>query len=478
MRIRKIFYLTILWVSTSAIAQNKQLLYDFTEIPQSLLLNPGSQTDFKWYAGIPGASGISAQVGSSGLSAFDLFANDGIDINTKVRESILNGIKDKDELSATIQLELINFGFRGSDSNVFYSLGIYVETDAIAYWPKDYLILALEGNADWLNYRFDLGDLKTRGEMINVFHIGVNKKLNNKFTVGARGKLYSSIFDFSSSQNTGFFVNRPGQNNLLSSTFNADMEWRTSGFNSLKVADRDDNIPNRIVKRGFFGGNLGLGLDLGFTYQFNKQTVITASLLDLGFIYNTNDVENYTLNGEVSTEGVEVILPGDALDPNRDFWQDLVDNIEEIVPFENNFDNYITFRPTKLYASLRYNWGEQEARSKAVDCDCGPNAASSARPPKFANGIGSQLYVINRPRGLQTALTAFYQRRFGNVMAVKATYTADKFSKTNIGVGLSFQAGPVNLYAMADNLLEYRNIANSRYASFQLGLNIISWGKK
>ena len=475
MKIPKIFFIAILWVCLSAHAQNKQIMYDFNEIPQALLINPGMQTDFKWYAGIPGISGLSFRAGSSGVSAYDLFAADGLDFNTKLRERLLGGMTTRDELSGTQQIELLHIGFRCSDPNVFYSFGIYNESDAIGYWFQDYAILAIEGNADRLNQRFDLGDLKTRGEMMNVFHFGVNKKMNSKLTVGGRAKIYSSILDFNSTRNKGFFVTRPGENNLLSSTFNADMQWRTSGINAIKAAENEDNIPGTIIKRGFFGGNLGLGVDFGLTYQLNKQTVFTASLLDFGFIYHSNDVENYTLNGDVTTEGIEVILPQDALNPNRDFWQDLVDDIEEIVPFENNFNNYIAFRPTKLYASLRYNWGEQVLGG--ANCDCGPYAKSSNRVPKFVNGVGGQLYMINRPRGPQTAITAFYQRRFGNILAVKATYTADKFTYTNIGFGLNLQAGPIDLYVMADNLLAYRNIADSRYTSFQLGLNIISWGK-
>ena len=476
MRISKILFLTMLWVCTGVFAQNKQLLYDFTEIPQANLINPGSQIDFKWYSGIPTLSGLSVQAGSSGVSAYDLFAVDGLDFNAKLRNQLLNQMTTRDEISATLQIELLNVGFRTSKPDVFYSLGIYNETDAIGYWIKDYAILALEGNVNRLNQRFDLGDLKTRGEMMNVFHFGVNKRINHKLTVGGRAKIYSSIFDFNSTKNEGFFVTRPGQNNRFATTFSADMKWRTSGINAIKAADRNDEIPSTIINRGFLGGNLGAGIDLGFTYQLNKQTVFTASILDLGFIYHSNDVENYTLNGNITTEGVEVILPGDALNPNQDFWQDLVDNIEEIIPFDNNFDSYVTFRPTKLYSSLRFNWGEQ--LTKREDCECGPNVTRSNRAPKFANGAGGQLYVINRPRGPQTALTAFYQRRFGNFMALKATYTADKFSYTNVGFGLNLQAGPLNIYAMADNLFAYQNIANSRYASFQLGLNIISWGKK
>ncbi|MDP5062658.1 MAG: DUF5723 family protein, partial [Maribacter sp.] len=77
----------------------------------------------------------------------------------------------------------------------------------------------------------------------------------------------------------------------------------------------------------------------------------------------------------------------------------------------------------------------------------------------------------------QMALTGFYTRRIGNILALKGTYTVDKFSYTNLGLGMNLQAGPVNLYMMADNLLSYNNIAASNYVSFQFGVNIISWGR-
>ena len=82
---------------------------------------------------------------------------------------------------------------------------------------------------------------------------------------------------------------------------------------------------------------------------------------------------------------------------------------------------------------------------------------------------------MNRPRGVQAALTAFYQKRLGRAMAFKTTYTIDKYSLSNIGLGLNFQAGPVNFYILGDNLLSYQNLADSHYLSLQFGFNIISW---
>jgi len=473
---RKLLVTGLLLASFVVHGQNKQLLYDFIEIPQAAMINPGVITDFQWYSGVPTLSGISFQAGSSGLSVNDIFANDGLDINDKIRNRAIAGMTPRDELSGTFQIEILNFGFRGRNPDNFYTGGMYLEGDAIGYWFRDYAILAFEGNADRLNQRFDLGHLKTRGEMVNVFHFGVNKKVDSDLTVGLRGKLYSSILDFNSTRNKGFFITREGQNNILESTVNADMQSRSSGFNEVRNAVDDGNVGGVLAKRAFFGGNLGLGLDLGFTYQLGEQTVLTGSLLDLGFIYHSNDVFNYTLNGDATVEGVEIILPDAVSNPDTDFWQDLVDEIEGFIPFESNRKNYIAFRPTKLYASLRYNFGEP--LDSRANCECGLSASTNSIRAKYTNSLGGQLYMINRPRGPQAALTAFYQRRFGNFMALKTTYTIDKFSFTNLGLGLNLQAGPVNIYAMADNLLSYRNIADSRYASFQLGLNIISWGKK
>ena len=44
---RRILFVSMLWVGLFAHAQNKQLLYDFTEVPRALMLNPGMGTDFR-----------------------------------------------------------------------------------------------------------------------------------------------------------------------------------------------------------------------------------------------------------------------------------------------------------------------------------------------------------------------------------------------------------------------------------------------
>jgi len=474
MRIGNCFSLILLFCSAGSFAQNKQVLYDFTDIPQALMVNPGMETDFQWFAGVPFVSGISGYAGSNGASVNDIFAADGLDINDKVRERLVGRLTTRDEFSGTAQIELFNGGYRSAVSTIFYSFGAYAELDNIVYWPQDYAFLAFEGNADQLNRRFDLGDLKARGSMVAVYHFGVNKKMDRNLTLGARGKLYSGIVDYNSTNNNGYLVNTEGGNNILSTTMNADLKLRTSGIQALGNAVDDGALAGTLLKRGIFGGDLGLGVDLGFTYRLGDRTVLTGSLLDLGFMYHSGDIESYSLKGNATIEGIEINVLEELADLNRDFWQDLVDEVERDIPFETSNAGYLTFRPTKLNASIRHDFG----KTVGPGTDCGCMSKIDQRPPKYANAIGAHVFVINRPRGPQPSLTGFYQRRLGHFLALKGTYTVGKFSSSNVGLGINVQAGPVNFYVIGDNLLSYQNIAGSNYASFQLGLNIISWGKK
>ncbi len=459
-------------------AQNKQLLYDFYEIPQSQLLNPGARTPYRWHAGLPALSNIGIQVGTSGVTANDLFANDGIDFTTKVRERVVNGLSQNDEFGASGQVELLYGGFRNANRpNDYYSFGIYSEGFVAQYWPKDLAILAFEGNANNIGRRFSFNHIATQGELVNVFHMGLNRKLNAKWTVGARAKLYSSVFEFKSAGNDGYFVTTQGENNILRNSLVADVSLQSSGFQGIfDAADGEPaDLASLLVNRSLLGGNLGVGFDLGFTRTLGKRSYLTASLLDVGFIHHNKDVTNYTFRGAASNEGIEFILPRDLNNLTTEIWQELIDELEQQLPFETNTDSYISLRPIKFYGSYRYNFGEPKGRTKI--CDCGTLPEEKDTTFDYVNAVGAQLYVINRPRGPQTAWTAFYQRRLGKVLAVKATYTADKFTLSNIGFGVNLQAGPINFYALADNLLGYQNIPNSNYASLQFGFNILSWNR-
>ncbi len=452
-------------IASCSFAQNKQLLYGFSEIPQALMLNPGGQVKNSGFFGIPMLSHIHVNAGTSGMTLYDLFADNGVDFNIKLQNAIYNA-KPRNFATINEQVEIFSGGFAfGSlfEKNEYLSFGLYQELDAIGYFPKDYAVLALEGNQNNINRVFNAGHLKASAEVISVLHVGYNKKVNNQLTYGVRGKIYSNILNMNSVNNKGSFVTEIGDNNIYNHIFNLDLEFRSSGLTQLRESDSDAAV-TEIKKRTLMGGDKGLGFDVGFSYQLDKQWYVDVSLLDIGFITHSKDVENYSVKGTYEFEGIDPFFTEFETGQTADeYWSKIEDEFNDVFQADTTYNKYTTWRPIKFNASLNYAFGEK----KEKDCNCVKNKQ------EYLNAVGAQLFAINRPRQPQLALTLYYYRKLFKGLSAKTTYTLDSYSLYNLGLGLSANLGGLNFYVMADNFLQYRNVYDAQSVSLQLGFNYI-----
>lgn len=454
---RKLFFFIIVLATLSCFSQNKQILYNFTSAPQSMLINPGADVKYSWFAGIPLLSGFSANVGSSGFSVYDLFADNGVDFNTKLRNVVLLTSRN-DIVAINQQLEIFSGGFKLGDwqKGSYFSFGMYQELDVFAYIPKDFALLALDGNKNYLGKVFDFADLNAKGELLSVFHLGYHKNVSEALILGVRGKIYSSIFNVSSTKNSGYFYTTQGTSSFYDQVISSDVLVHTSGLSNY-TDNYSGNAKSDIIKKTFLGGNLGLGIDVGLTYYPQKNIQFTASLIDIGFIKHSKEVESYSYKGFYKYVG----LTSDFVLGNSN---DLLQEFNDAISLDTLNVKYTTWRPVKFNSSVQYSFGD----GRSSNCNCINDDEN-----KFANAIGAQLFAMSAPRNPLMALTAYYKRQISAALEVKATYTIDSFSSKNIGFGLSTTIGKVNFYALADNLLAYKDIAKANSLSFQLGLNII-----
>ncbi len=448
-------------------AQNKQILYGLEEVPQSLLLNPGGKVPQRMHFGIPFLSQIHINGGATGVTVFDIFGESNVDINTRIRNKIFE-MKNTDSFTVTQQLEIINFGWRAKN-DIYFSGGIYQEFDFIIYFPRDLAILAWEGNRDYIDYEFDLGELSSTSDFLTVYHFGANKQLTKKLTAGIRLKLYSSILSYRSTNNKGTFVTTIGDGtvNIYEHTVrDVDVTVNTSGIASLDGMD-GSKVAGEILGRAIFGGNIGVGVDIGATYDINNKWTASASILDAGAIFHSKDVETYQATGTYTLNGIELIFPplstGEATFP---YYDDLEDEFEREIPIDTITNGYTQLRPLKINASLKYNFGK--ATGNNSDCDC----RNSGGGTSTAQAAGVQFYSIFRPKGPQMAGTLFYYRKLWDFLAAKVTYTVDPYTMSNVGLGVVMDLGKFNFYIAADNLLDYGNLAKSNSVSLQLGFNI------
>ncbi|AOW21781.1 DUF5723 family protein [Urechidicola croceus] len=449
-----IFFATIL-LSITCCAQINQVLYDFDEIPQTLFLNPGSNYSHDYYIGVPLLSGLSFNGGMTNLTAYDIFSDDGRNINDKIRDVIYN-LENEDSFILNERMEVLSAGLRLKNDD-FLSFGFYQEFDFTFYYPSEAVQFFYEGSTI-LDKEYSIDGLNFKTELIGVLHAGISRKINEEFTFGGRLKLYSSVFNAQSRNNKGTFYTTEGTDNFYRHhILNADALVQTTGI----IYDDYDDLDRKFFTKKFTSfENAGIGLDLGFTYQPNEQLKITGSALDIGYIKNSKDVFTYYARGNYETEGIEIEF--DEENP-QDYWQDLGDDFENKLPVDTLYTKYFSYRPIKLNASVKYSFG------KPYYEDC---YTSNADDP-YRNAMGIQLFSIKRPIEAHYAATLFYERRFGDFLRTKVTYTLDTYSSKNIGFGLSSKIGKFNLYLAADNLLNFQNLAKANSTSFQLGMNFI-----
>ena len=454
---KNILFIIGIFIGVSIYSQNKQVLYGFGEIPQTLMLNPGAETNFKYHIGVPGLSGMSFNFGGTGAVVSDLFLADGIDFNTKL-ENVINQLDERDFLSLNLQIEILNGGYR-LNNKTYFSFGFYEELDLIGYFPKDIAQLLYEGNAAYLNRSFQLSQILMRAEVLGVLHAGISYKKNSKLNIGARLKIYGGGLHINTRENSGTFTTREEGNNIYRHFLtNIDASIQSSGFYEN---DTYSLSPEEIISNSFFGGNLGLGVDIGFTYHYTPQIEFTGSVLDIGFVNYSKKIRNASVVGDYVFDGIEFLF-----DPinSLDYWTELEKDIEEKVPREENTNSYTAWRPFKFNAAVSYSFGKSRSSKSCYDI---------TYKKYYNNTVGLQLFSITRPLNTQFAMTAFVEKNLGEKFHAKITYTVDDYSFSNIGMGMSTQIGIFHVYGMVDNILNLPDIVSTNSISMQFGINLI-----
>jgi len=266
---------------------------------------------------------------------------------------------------------------------------------------------------------------------------------------------------------SGTFSTSEGENNIYRHYLsNINININTSG-----MLDEDDQINVGLkdaIGNTFLSKNIGVGLDIGFTYHYTPQIEFTGSILDVGFISYSKNVKNISIVGSHQFDGVEVLFDEtnkDYWNPiNKDYLAELDSEFKANIPREINTSSYVSWRPIKLNGAVRYSFGRARSNKECYD---------ETYKEYYNTSVGLQLYAITRPLSTQVAATMFLEKSIGEKFHAKFTYTADAYSFSNIGVGISTQIGRFHMYGLLNNVLKLSDLANAKSASLQLGFNLI-----
>ncbi|NVK53680.1 MAG: hypothetical protein HWD85_12160 [Flavobacteriaceae bacterium] len=456
MSIKKILFILVVFVGCFSFGQNKKILFGFAELPQTLMLNPGAETNFRFHVGVPLLSGLSLEVGATEGKISDLFLNDQVSFNTKF-ENFIAKLSPRDYMSFNTQIEVLNGGYR-MNKKAYLSFGFYEEIDMIGYNPKDIVEFLYYGNQQNLSRPVQFSQINYRAEVLGVLHAGISYKLNKKTTIGSRFKLYSGGIQTSSNNNSGYFTTTVQGNNIYRHHFtNVNVNSYSSGlYNDDGQLDID---AGEIFNNTILSKNIGIGVDVGFTYHYSPQIEITGSILDVGFVRYSKKIGNTSISGSHQIDGIGLVFDGG----NTDYWAQLDSELRTNLPTNTNKDSYVAWRPIKMYGGIKYGYGEARTEKECYE------------PYKeyYKNSVGLQLFAATRPLATQTAATVFFERSFNEQLFTKLTYTVDAYSFSNVGLGISAKVGKFNVYGLVDNIFKMTKLEETSYISIQFGMNLI-----
>ncbi|CAG5085492.1 DUF5723 family protein [Parvicella tangerina] len=430
-------------ISTVNFAQEDFLLYSFDNLPQGHYINPAFKPKSKGFLAMPmmntylGAS----HSGFKLTNLVQIRPDDSLELRPDIA---IDKMADLNYLKGMVNNEIIGFGFTAKES--FLSFSVTNKASFRLMYPKDLFRLAFEGNGSTLlGERANMDGFGVDMLSYLEFAVGYSRAFNEKLRIGTRlkyiqglGAIYTKHSELGlHTDETTFDLTLDGQ--LTLNTSNTGIMLDTN-FNGLEVGDFT-SFPNH-----------GIGIDLGGSYQLNEKISLSSSVLDLGVIKWNSNVRNYASDSVSFTfKGVDI---NEFLSDSSDVLQSIQDSLAGEFGYSSNEESFTTPLFTRIYIGGNYQITEKI-------------------------GVGVNWYSEFIHRRYRGALTLSGNAQVTNWFRVGLNYSYYSRDYFNIGLGFAINGGPVQFYAISDNLLGmFIPQANKNFHA-RFGINfLMGWREK
>ncbi len=429
-------------------------LYQMRDVWNASHLNPGFFPRQEFIVSLPS---VHTSLNAIGINQERLF-----EYNSAENTNYLNldGVVGELERDLVLKNSTIidGLGVGGRVGKLFVSLSTSSVLDAEFTLPEALLQTVWEGTEQYLDQPLNIGPSV---DMIayQKIGLGLNYEVNPRLAIGLRinrlmgaGSFVtnrsgltltqsSDIYQTTAELDYEAFYYGAGQFNLLDQTI--------EGFENFGDALDTDGVEPEggAGLRRFTNGNTGWSFDLGAEYLMGDRLTLSASLLNLGSIRWENATQQVNLTGTVNFEGVDAA----NLDEGEDF---------EVVP---GIDTVGTFEATS-----------NVAYTQAL----APRTYLGANYQLFPFwDVGGLLYNEFFTGGTFTALSLSTRFSLGRILSVGGVYTMQNGTFNSLGANAALKLGPLQVYAIADNLSAVTNEERLDGANFRAGLNL-TFGRK
>lgn len=456
MHIRNNIYLTItllflLLVSVPIKAQDNNMLYNMSNMPQAYQLNPALIRDSaKVIVTIPALARYSIGLTSSFPIAQVAYKEDGdlvIDL-----DKLYNRLSETNSIYQTLRMPILSFQLRSHDK--LYSFSINERQLFKFQFEKNLVGFMRDGNSAYVGQTF------STNFDINLFHyreyaFGYSQKLIDNLTVGGRVKLLSGMAVINTVKSNLEIETDPDLEYIRLST---DGEYNTSlPVNTTKDADgivstigfETDFNPMSYISNF---SNLGVAFDLGASYLITPQIEVSASVIDLGVIKWKNNINNLLNQGTFTWKGLDFSNSINENDPDYVPFDEkissLSDSLSAAMQFTGAENAFTTTLPTRVYIGGKYQINDM-----------------------FSAGLVDRILLYDNK--VTNAVTLSGNAMFGKIVSLSASYSVIRNSYNNLGLGAAFKLGPVQFFVVTDNIMAITNVLTTQHMNASFGFNFM-----
>lgn len=442
-------------------AQQNLTSYFMYGIPQSTKLNPATQPECNVFVGFPGISNIAVDVGNSSLNF-----NDVIQYNAEIdsfitpfhpladKQAFLDNFRQINYIRSEFSADILSFGFR-TGNDFYFTFHIAEKMKASVDYPKDLMNLVMNGiDGSGL---FDLSGFGGKMRWYEEIAFGVSKKMDEELTIGGKAKFLFGRIDMEMKKQEILLESDPY---LLSVSSKFDLRGSFPFMDVYKTGEVVDSFSfgdvesDELINTALGRSNFGFGVDFGLHYRPIDELTVSASILDVGFIHWKENVNVFSQDSEFEFEGIEIDLFSDEdEESDTSIFDELIDSLSNEMQITSASDPYNSMLTGKIFLGARYHLTE-----------------------KVNFGLLTKAEIYRAKIYPQITLSANVKPT--NWFSSSLTYSLLNGDLYNIGLGLNFRAGPLNLYFMSDTYPLVFTRGNpipvyTRSFRFQFGLNLL-----
>jgi hypothetical protein len=452
----------LLFLKTGFAFSQNNLLYLLRETPQSIALNPANSLQCNAYFGIPALSAFQYNFASSSFAYSD-FIHQGTGTKSDSLifdyQGISSQVKKNNFVNNYLSLVWFDMGIRHKKS--YFSFTIKSTASFNLFYTRD-LIDVISGN--WNSQTdqalsFQLANNKPELLAYTAFSGNMSKEINKQLRIGIRVsylkgamllKAQKSDFEITTTENPLAITFAPDYiiNASFPMTFNTDSLGKINNIKPVFASPLQNFLLNK---------NRGASVDLGIIYQLNKQLSLSASVLDLGFIYWKSNSRVLQTSGSYTFSGFDLNQYSSGITMSTEIRTLLKDSVKELFHYTNAQNSFLSALPVRSFFSAQYQV------SKKLDV-----------------GTVTTLFFPGYAIFWQQSVSIRY--KLNSFLNVSSGLSYMNRQITNLGVALVLYKKPVQFYISTDNLLfrfvkdtktNYILPSKARALNLSFGLNLV-----